>query len=68
MKNASSILLILKNMIYIIQGYYNPDEIDFISDYYIRIGKEILSMQPQELKRNIINRLKGLSVFFEETF
>ncbi|OEH94375.1 helix-turn-helix transcriptional regulator [Bacillus solimangrovi] len=42
---------------YIISGYYNPNEEDFISDYFLRYGKSIISIKPSILKDSIQNKL-----------
>ncbi|NBI30191.1 helix-turn-helix transcriptional regulator [Chengkuizengella marina] len=42
---------------YIISGYYNWNEEDFISDYFLRYGKSIISISPPTLKASIQNKL-----------
>ncbi|MBP0725388.1 WYL domain-containing protein [Bacillus sp. RG28] len=42
---------------YIVSGYYNLDEVDFISEYFLRYGKSIVSISPITLKASIQNKL-----------
>jgi len=42
----------------IIKGYYNKNEENYISNYFISYGKEIISIKPVELKNIIIEKMK----------
>ena len=42
-----------------IRGFYNPDETDFISNYFINFGESILSIKPLSLKKLIIDKLNS---------
>lgn len=49
---------------YIIRGFYNQGEEDFIANYFIGYGKTILSVQPIELSKLIIDKLESLQLHF----
>ncbi|WP_221567771.1 YafY family protein [Alkalihalobacillus sp. TS-13] len=42
---------------YVISGYYNLNEEDFISDYFLRFGRSIISIRPYTLKALIQKKL-----------
>ncbi|MEI5906779.1 WYL domain-containing protein [Bacillus spongiae] len=46
---------------YIISGYYNGNEEDFISEYFMRFGKSIVSINPPALISSIQNKLHHIS-------
>ncbi|PAD21512.1 helix-turn-helix transcriptional regulator [Terribacillus saccharophilus] len=52
--------------IYTISGYYNTNEEAFITDYIIRFGKSILSIEPSELRAAIQGELKSLVTHMEK--
>lgn len=43
-----------------IEGYYQPNEIDFIVKYFVNFGGLINSISPKELQQKIVNYLDGL--------
>lgn len=45
---------------YIITGYFNKKEIDFISSYFLNFGKTIISIQPVMLKDLIYNKVVSI--------
>ncbi|WP_099467654.1 helix-turn-helix transcriptional regulator [Konateibacter massiliensis] len=51
---------------YFIQGFYNKGEENFISNYFIGYGKNILSIQPASLKNLIIEKLSVLKKYLSE--
>ena len=53
-----------KNEKYFIRGFYNHQEEDFISNYFIGYGKTILSVHPIELSKLIIDKLESLQLHF----
>ncbi|WP_046227970.1 helix-turn-helix transcriptional regulator [Paenibacillus dauci] len=44
----------------VIHGFYHPGEEDFITDYFIRYGQHIQSVQPDTLKKMIRDRIHRL--------
>lgn len=44
----------------IIKGFYNPEEEEFIADYFIRFGKDIVSVKPDTLKQALQDRVENL--------
>lgn len=50
---------------YFIRGFYNKGEENFIASYFIRYGKSILSVQPEELSKIILAKLDQLHLHFE---
>ena len=56
-ENYPSMTLIWCNNTPIIKGYYNKNEEDFISSYFSIFGKEIISINPPELKELIIKKI-----------
>ena len=57
-ENYPSMSLIWCNNTPIIKGYYNKNEEDFISSYFSIFGKEIISINPPELKELIIKKIE----------
>lgn len=51
---------------YTVSGYYNLDEEDFISDYFLRYGKSIVSISPSTLKTTIQNKLHKIMMHLNE--
>ncbi|MDX8363209.1 MULTISPECIES: helix-turn-helix transcriptional regulator [Bacillaceae] len=47
---------------YVISGYYNLSEEDFISDYILRFGQNIISISPNSLKTLIQSKLKVITL------
>lgn len=56
-ENYPSISLIYNDGKPIIKGYYNKNEEDYISNYFISYGKEIISVKPIELKDLVIEKM-----------
>ncbi|EJP25421.1 hypothetical protein HMPREF1142_0494 [Peptostreptococcaceae bacterium AS15] len=52
--------LIYKNNKAIIGGYYNKNEEDFISNYLMSFGKEIISIKPKKLKKIIVDKIQSI--------
>lgn len=50
-ENYPSMRLQKENENYIITGYFNKQESDFISNYFLNFGETIISIQPVMLKR-----------------
>ncbi|WP_458119018.1 helix-turn-helix transcriptional regulator [Paenibacillus sp. Z6-24] len=50
----------------VIRGCYNPGEEEFITDYFIRYGQHILSIQPDALKEMIHIRLDSLLQHYQQ--
>lgn len=57
-ENYPSMTLIPGNHKSIIKGYYNKNEVNFISNYFSIFGKEIISIKPVELKELIIKKIE----------
>ena len=57
-ENYPSMKLIYHDGNPIIRGYYNKNEENYISNYFISYGKEIISISPVELKNIIIEKMK----------
>lgn len=49
---------------YFIRGFYNKGEEDFIANYFIGYGENILSVHPVELSKLIIEKLDSLQLHF----
>ena len=49
-----------------IRGFYNSDETDFIANYFLGYGKNILSVKPTELSNLIVNMLEEIKNHFKE--
>lgn len=56
-ENYPSMSLVYNDEKPVIKGYYNKNEENFISNYFISYGKEILSIKPIELKNLIIEKM-----------
>ncbi|MCP9312031.1 WYL domain-containing protein [Liquorilactobacillus satsumensis] len=56
-ENYPSMTLIYTKKTPIIKGYYNKDEENFISNYFLSYGKEITAIKPTRLKKLIIKKL-----------
>lgn len=50
---------------YRISGSYDASEVEFIAAYFIRFGESILSIEPEQLKVLVTNKLKSLLTHFE---
>ena len=48
-----------------INGYYNPGEESFISNYLISYGKQIISVSPEKLNGSIQNTLRELTSHYQ---
>ena len=44
----------------VIKGFYNPEEEAFIADYFIRFGKDVISVKPDTLKQALQDRVEKL--------
>ncbi len=49
---------------YFIRGFYNRKEEDFIANYFIGYGKNVLAVQPVELSKLIIKKIDSLQLHF----
>lgn len=58
-----SMKLYMKDDQYTIKGFYNKGEEDFITNYFIGFGENILSIHPFSLKYLIINKLDSLKKY-----
>ncbi|MEB6065118.1 YafY family transcriptional regulator [Enterococcus gallinarum] len=56
-ENYPSMSLIYNDGKPIIKGYYNKNEENFISNYFLSYGKEIISIKPVELKNLILEKM-----------
>ena len=63
-ENYPSMKLYLENEKYIIRGFYNKGEEDFISNYFLRYGKTIRSINPVELTMLINKKIESLKSYF----
>lgn len=63
-ENYPSMSLYLENETYIIKGFYNKGEEDFISNYFIGYGKSIISIRPIELSKLICKKIDSLKLHF----
>ena len=52
-----------ENENYIITGYFNKQESDFISNYFLNFGETIISIQPVMLKELIYNKVLSIKRF-----
>jgi predicted DNA-binding transcriptional regulator YafY len=64
-ENYPSMQLSYENQTYIIKGFYNIGEEEFIADYFIAYGNTVLSITPLKLKTLIINRLSNISEYYK---
>lgn len=44
----------------VIKGFYNPGEEEFIANYFMRYGNDVISVKPESLKRMIQDRVGDL--------
>lgn len=63
-ENYPSMKLFHENGKYFIRGFYNTGEENFITEYFMNYGKNILSIKPFFLKNLIITRIKNLENYF----
>ena len=49
-----------ENENYSITGYFNKQEVEFISSYFLNFGETIISIQPVMLKELIYNKVLSL--------
>lgn len=49
-----------ENESYMITGYFNKQEVDFISNYFLNFGETIISIQPVMLKELIYNKVLSI--------
>ena len=63
-ENYPSMKLFHENGKYFIRGFYNAEEENFITEYFMNYGKNILSIKPFFLKNLIITRIKNLENYF----
>ncbi|MDA1667008.1 helix-turn-helix transcriptional regulator [Bacillus cereus] len=59
-ENYPSMRLQKENENYIITGYFNKQESDFISNYFLNFGETIISIQPVMLKELIYNKVLSI--------
>ncbi|MCU6708879.1 YafY family transcriptional regulator [Paenibacillus sp. J5C_2022] len=48
-----------------IKGFYNPGEEEFLADYMMRYGQNVVSVKPESLKRLIRDRVESLLDHYE---
>ena len=63
-ENYPSMKLFHENGKYFIRGFYNTGEENFITEYFMNYGKNILSIKPFFLKNLIITKIKNLENYF----
>lgn len=63
-ENYPSMKLFLEDNHYIIRGFYNKYEENFISNYFLSYGKNILSVKPFELTVLINKKIENLKSHF----
>ena len=63
-ENYPSMKLFHENGKYFIRGFYNTGEENFITEYFMNYGKNILSIKPFFLKNLIVTRIKNLENYF----
>ncbi|MCU4782552.1 WYL domain-containing protein, partial [Bacillus cereus] len=59
-ENYPSMRMQKENENYIITGYFNKQEFDFISNYFLNFGETIISIQPVMLKELIYNKVLSI--------
>lgn len=64
-KNYPSMKIYFENKKYIMRGTYNENEEDFISQYIIGFGNNILSLKPDKLKELVLKKLKDRMVYVQ---
>ena len=67
-ENYPSMKLFHENGKYFIRGFYNAEEENFITEYFMNYGKNILSIKPFFLKNLIITKIKDLENYFSYNF
>ena len=67
-ENYPSMKLFHENGKYFIRGFYNTGEENFITEYFMNYGKNILSIKPFFLKNLIITKIKDLENYFSYDF
>ena len=67
-ENYPSMKLFHENGKYFIRGFYNSGEENFITEYFMNYGKNILSIKPFALKNLIITKIKDLDNYFSYDF
>ena len=67
-ENYPSMKLFHENGKYFIRGFYNAEEENFITEYFMNYGKNILSIKPFFLKNLIITKIKDLDNYFSYDF
>lgn len=67
-ENYPSMKLFHENGKYFIRGFYNSGEENFITEYFMNYGKNILSIKPFFLKNLIITKIKDLENYFSYDF
>ncbi|GAU79652.1 YafY family protein [Fusibacter sp. 3D3] len=65
-ENYPSMKLEINNGRFFINGFYNPEEERFITNYFITYGKQILSITPDVLKYSILKTLSGLDSYYRQ--
>jgi predicted DNA-binding transcriptional regulator YafY len=50
----------------VITGFYNPVEEEFIADYFIRFGEDVVSVKPASLRQLIQDRVEKLLRHFQK--
>lgn len=63
-ENYPSMQLIVEKGRYFIQGFYNEQEEEFIANYFINYGREILCVEPPSLKDLILRKSIELKEYF----
>lgn len=63
-ENYPSMKLEIIDSRFYINGYYNQGEEDFIANYLVSYGKQILSISPEELKSSITNTIRELDSYY----
>ena len=53
-----------ENENYSITGYFNKQEVEFISSYFLNFGETIISIQPVMLKELIYNKVLSIKQTF----
>ena len=67
-ENYPSMKLFHENGKYFIRGFYNAEEENFITEYFMNYGKNILSIKPFFFKNLIITKIKDLENYFSYDF
>ncbi|WMT41264.1 YafY family protein [Paenibacillus sp. D2_2] len=50
----------------VIKGFYNPEEEEFIADYFLRFGEDVVSVEPAFLRQLIQGRVEKLLRHFQK--